>query len=442
MTESSRKDDRFARGGGRRFEWTRRLIGSSGAKSLASSATLSSSSSTSSLSAAAESASDADGSGSTWLQVSNPSAPIPAGIQHVPGFVSPLDEILIEREIDDNLYWKEGFDVKRRVQRFRLSAETNADNDAAAAASEEKECLPMTEIPPSLLRLSDRFREETGLVAQRVTVEEIPVAGFQGMRKGEFASEHVVTTFDSPPLGPDQENSGSGPFFVACVPIGRSVIQHVNRPSRRSANCWRLESPNHWFDVQINRGSLYVRRGESLHSWRSCFVASIEEEEEEDERGGSVNSASACETIRVIKFYAIPAGGDDEQEDEEKAVSRNSEERDAFGYKPDVDEAYSRPNPMPPLPDLLTIVVTTSPIRSNPSTELLEKAMDTFAFGGTEFAHSSRKVIVCGTSFILVPVAPFPLDVCLIALLQTASERRTRGTTQPYRESTRTRSRP
>jgi hypothetical protein len=301
----------------------------------------------------------------------------------------------------------------------------------------------MTEIPPSLLRLSDRFREETGLVAQRVTVEEIPVAGFQGMRKGEFASEHVVTTFDSPPFGPDQEDSGSGPFFVACVPIGRSVIQHLNRPCRRSANCWRLESPNHWFDVRINRGSLYVRRGESLRSWRSCFVASLEEEGRDgDERGRSFNSASACETIRVIKFCAIPAGGGDEKEDEEKAVSRNSEERDAFGYEPDADEANSHPNPMPPLPDLLTIVVTTSPIRSNPSTELLEKAMDTFAFGGTEFSYRCRKVIVCGTSFIRVPVAPFLRDVCLIALLQTASGGRTRGTTQPYRESTRTRSRP
>ena len=50
---------------------------------------------------------------------------------------------------------------------------------------------------------------------------------------------------------------------------------------------------------------------------------------------------------------------------------------------------------MPPLEDILTIIVTTSPIKSNPSTELLEKTFSTFPNGGPEFAYKCRKLIVC-----------------------------------------------
>jgi hypothetical protein len=55
----------------------------------------------------------------------------------------------------------------------------------------------------------------------------------------------------------------------------------------------------------------------------------------------------------------------------------------------------------PPLAKLLTIVVTTSPIRSNPSTEMLERTFDTFKFAGDEFAYECPKVIVCDGCRIL-----------------------------------------
>jgi hypothetical protein len=48
----------------------------------------------------------------------------------------------------------------------------------------------------------------------------------------------------------------------------------------------------------------------------------------------------------------------------------------------------------PSLTELLTIVVTTSPIKSNPSTELLERTFETFHLGGREFTECF-KVIVC-----------------------------------------------
>lgn len=50
---------------------------------------------------------------------------------------------------------------------------------------------------------------------------------------------------------------------------------------------------------------------------------------------------------------------------------------------------------LPPLPNLLTIVVTTSPIKSNPSTEVLEKTFETFLLCGEEFCYQCPKVVVC-----------------------------------------------
>jgi hypothetical protein len=51
--------------------------------------------------------------------------------------------------------------------------------------------------------------------------------------------------------------------------------------------------------------------------------------------------------------------------------------------------------PMPPLKELLTILVTTSPKRSNPSTALLERFFDTLHHGGHAFVYHCRKVILC-----------------------------------------------
>lgn len=70
-----------------------------------------------------------------------------------------------------------------------------------------------------------------------------------------------------------------------------------------------------------------------------------------------------------------------------------------FGYVRTEDhkqeERRRKSMEMPPLEDLLTILVTTSPIKSNPSTELLERVFDTFSHGGHDFAFMCRKIIIC-----------------------------------------------
>jgi hypothetical protein len=309
--------------------------------------------------------------------VSNPSAPLPFGIRHVPGFVSPEAEREIEADIDEDDFWKEGFDVQRRVQRFRLSKSAGSGSDDDEEGDEKAHAAAA---PASLRRLSERLAEETGLSARYACVEDIPILRSKGQtRKGDYASNHIVTTFESRRR---RCPAGCRRCFVACVPVGKTAVQHLNRPARRSASCWSLESRDHWFDVRMDRGSMLVRTGDCLHNWRTSFVDAF------DSSCNSGNSFSTNDTVRIIKFYSLL----------ERSEEENCEDNDeAFGYIPKPSDMLRCTQPMPPLHDLLTIIVTTSPVKSNPSTELLERAMDTFMHGGPDFAYKCRKVIVCGT---------------------------------------------
>ena len=49
---------------------------------------------------------------------------------------------------------------------------------------------------------------------------------------------------------------------------------------------------------------------------------------------------------------------------------------------------------MASLATLLTVIITTSPVRSNPSLFLLESIIETFHYGGNEFVSCPR-IIVC-----------------------------------------------
>jgi hypothetical protein len=126
---------------------------------------------------------------------------------------------------------------------------------------------------------------------------------------------------------------------------------------------------------------MLVRTGDCLHNWRTSIVDAF------DSNYDSGNNVSTTDTVRVIKLYSLlEKSGEEEGEDNDES----------FGYTPKPSDMSGRTRPMPPLHDLLTIIVTTSPVKSNPSTELLERAMDTFIHGGPDFAYKCRKVIICG----------------------------------------------
>jgi len=97
----------------------------------------------------------------------------------------------------------------------------------------------------------------------------------------------------------------------------------------------------------------------------------------------------SCNPIVLLKFYGLT------NLLAKSTVPSNSN----FGYIPTLqykEEALRRRLiRMPKLEDLLTIIVTTSPVKSHPSTELLEKVFETFKMCGQDFAYKCQKIVVC-----------------------------------------------
>lgn len=292
---------------------------------------------------------------SSSLLVSNPSIPLPEGIFFQRNFVDAQEEDDIIREVGRATFRWEGFDNRRRVQRYKFGAVSYDEND-------KKYTTP----PMCLVRLRERLARVLNLRATHVAVEEYSV-GTKRTMSGEYNYHQDVSSFESVALCSCSETSESCSCFVAQIPLQKAATQLVNKPKNRRVTCWGLESPDHWTDLLMSRGSLLVKSDDFLWNWRSRTRA----------------SPDCSERVVILKFYTLPQ-------------QKESLEHEAFGYVPsEYDESFLPNSPLPPLEDLLTIIVTTSPIKSNPSTELLEKAMETFINAGTDFAFKCRKVIVC-----------------------------------------------
>jgi hypothetical protein len=120
--------------------------------------------------------------------------------------------------------------------------------------------------------------------------------------------------------------------------------------------------------------------------------------------------------IRVLQFYNfetaktnnnVPNNSLTTVNGSHRENDRNSNDSDTFGYvTTNIDEVTERTRRLhinqknqsapPSMPELVTILITTSPIKSHPSTDVIEQAMNTFLIGGGPiFACQCRKIIVC-----------------------------------------------
>lgn len=296
--------------------------------------------------------------GSSVLRLSNPNVPVPLGLWASLDFITEEQETEILRELEEEKFVWEGFDQRRRVLRYQSQGqESTKDVD--------------DELPNTLREL--KARVESVAQCQVNSVEVVEYLKVKWEFSGEHASNFVVATFES--SSPCQckcksESNASCSCVVSQIPLRKSAVQHLNRPKRRHANCWDLESPDHCTDVHMAPRSLLVKTDDCLENWRTRVSAGPEDEE----------------SVLVIRFYSLPG---------KQAMAKNEDQRDDFGYIPTNVDPIDRSGPMPPLEDLLTIIVTTSPIKSNPSTELIERTMETFIHAGPEFAYKCRKLFVC-----------------------------------------------
>jgi hypothetical protein len=280
------------------------------------------------------------------IQVSNASVVLPKGLDVFPEFVTEQESQALLEQIDRGDFAWEGFEQRRRVQRFSLTEEG---------------------VPSTLKDLATRVFERTGHSPRNVAVEDYPLNQLQTHSN---SSQTTVTTFESPATC-QCEGKTRCSCFVAVVPICASVVENMNRPKQREADCWDLYSTNHLTGLVLNKSSLFVKTKECLFEWRSRVSALGPDAEGQDR-------------IVLVKFYSLPEASGD-------VVIGGS----VFGYVPKPEDSLPRTGEMPPLEELLTVIVTTSPIRSNPSTELFERVFQTFLHGGSDFAYKCRKLIVC-----------------------------------------------
>jgi len=333
------------------------------------------------------------------LEVTNPSVPLPYNsVRVLPDFVSGEQAARLSAELSDERYQKysrrEGYDgPKRKTYVFDFGGDDDDDKNANERA-----------VPNVLVELQQHLKKLTGLKASSVKIEEYsPIKHKVSGRAGQAAlyDPTITSTFASPKLqGPfsccQEFRSKSGPkeresstfssgcsCFVLEVPLllndedgDVDLLQNWNLPANREAVCWQLRSPLHWTDVRLRTNTAIVKQSELLRDWRSSRVLTT--------------SPNIAGNMRVLKFYSLAKNS---------PANAVVDEDFSFGYVPSPDDENQRikrlQEPMPPLKDLLTIIVTTSPIKSNPSTEVLERAMQTFELGGAEFAYECPKIIVC-----------------------------------------------
>jgi hypothetical protein len=136
----------------------------------------------------------------------------------------------------------------------------------------------------------------------------------------------------------------------------------------------------------------------------------VQKDKEDDDDGDEDDD----EDIIIVKFYNVPieclpnnntSSSSVNSNDDNNTTNNNSNNTSGvtspeFGYVPtpqtQQEQDRRRSQEMPPIHELLTILVTTSPIKSNPSTELIEYVFNTFQLGGGyDFAVLCKKVIVC-----------------------------------------------
>jgi hypothetical protein len=291
------------------------------------------------------------------LQCSNDQLPIPHGLRYQPQYLSLQEQNRLWEDLQGREFAWEGFDRRRRVQRYLL-------NNANDESIDDNHNSNNMRVPSLLLALATRIEQDTNLKPSHVSVEEYNVPAYSQQRISGSVFEH------SPVASEDEDKSHC--YFVAYIPLGKAAMQHINKPIRRQASCWQLESPNHISDIWMEPGSLLAKSGEALWNWRYHLEA----------------SSSNSDPVLLLKFYSLPTTSDTEITN--GSISVNI---DNFGYMHSESDDVPRGD-MPPMKDIMTIIITTSPIKSNPSTEVLEKTLETFQNAGPDFCACS-KIIVC-----------------------------------------------
>jgi hypothetical protein len=303
------------------------------------------------------------------------------GLISIPFFIHDDDAMILMNLVDSDpdSWYLCGFEQPRRVQRFlEPQAATSNIKDRFHDEYHRDICC--------LNWLIDRFMEVVRpLVAKRILnrpteilVEERIPSSHQPTVNENIAS----STFEFSNIECNCLNCGCEPnntmtsfctCYVAYLTLFYPCTHYMNKPRERDVDCWPLETENHQIQFTMNSNSLVLKWGEAVSHWRYRVFPTKHNLSEPLEADGDLQKR-----LITIKF---------------KCPSINVPVYTDCNRTMSVPRSISLNNMN--LSELITVVVTTSPIKSHPSTELIERVFDTFHLGGHEFAINCPKVIIC-----------------------------------------------
>ena len=361
-------------------------------------------------------------------KLSNPNANLSINsLYEIPNIVSNEESVELIKALDNQYYreWTpEGYDRRHRVQRYcDVSSENDGDILRNNARSEEGK-VSMEE---AFGWIFDRF---VG-AAQHEQQSESNNEAVKLHRPFEVVvTEHtpsscrsVVNTFEQNTLCPcrqkqqkrQQELSSTCNCYIAQLTLLNNAIESIEKPLNRELECWDLALPTdiHETKIVMEQNGLVFKTGESLWNWRGR-ISEIQTDTETVE--------FLSREIERINLNSSNVDRKNKKGEKKQVWTTNTKKLNTSNKRcivvtfrgirqpvseepPSIPIPCSQPvntsmgqpgaKPAIPLSKLLTIIVTTSPIRSHPSTDMLETTFATFPYAGNEFAYDCHKVIVC-----------------------------------------------
>ncbi|KAL7540619.1 hypothetical protein ACHAWF_006735 [Thalassiosira exigua] len=337
----------------------------------------------------------------------------------IPNIISERESDHLVKAINSRDWYPEGYDRRHRVQRYS-SLEVDEDNRSGAKADADGG----TEIIEELFgRIFDRIVANYSRPHENNDNGEGPILHrpleVVVIEHTMSSCRSAVKTFEQNDLCPcqrhtrrlqDPQNSSQPRHcncYIAELTILNNAIQSIEKPAVRELECWDIASPagNHETEVVMEQNGVVVKMGESLWDWRGR-ISDIQG----TPKGGNVANLTANSDYASNESLGNGMGSlnmDVIKKKKPWSVPKSNKRCLVIAFRGiRLPEVVAPPKdlklnvsqevvPSLPLSELLTIIVTTSPIRSNPSTELLERTFDTFSYAGNEFAYQCRKVIVC-----------------------------------------------
>lgn len=330
-------------------------------------------------------------------QLTNPKANLPLEtLLELPNILSEEEAADLVKAIDGQYYreWgPEGFDRRHRVQRYSSSENCHEKNDNVAMEGVFgwifDRIVSHLRVSPMKMLLHRPF--------EVIAIEHTPSSCHSTVKtfeQNECCPCHPTASISSKKIIP----APSCDCYIAQLTLLANAIQSIEKPLHRQLEQWDVAEPTdeHETNILMEKNGVIIKAGDCLWNWRGCVSEICDKRR--------ANPVSLCSEMENCSITDAGKNKNGTVVRPQKLIASNKRciVITFSGIRPPKiivnhipRQLFTPSPPPPPLSKILTIIVTTSPIRSHPSTQLLEHTFETFQFAGDEFAYECAKVIVC-----------------------------------------------